>query len=74
MTNGINCGVTNYQAVGLAHVVGLLVGLVHVWFVFVLNLGHGEALKRRILHAEHTNSSKWISCHFQDSKIVIKDS
>ena len=64
--NGIDCGVANYQAVGL----------VHVRFVFVLplDLGHGQALKRRKrnLHPRHTNSSERFC--FQDSKVVIKDS
>ena len=52
--NGINYGVANYQAVGLAHV--------RFVFVLPLDLGHSQALKRqrRSVHPRHTNSSELI--------------
>ena len=52
--NGMNYGVANYQTVGLTHV--------RFVFVLPLDLGHGEALKRRRrnLHPRHTNSSERI--------------
>ena len=67
--SGIDYGVYQLPSCGPIHIA-------HVQFVFVLplDLGRGQALKRRCLHLRHTNSSERILFSgFKGSKVVIRD-